>query len=229
MDNNSINNEWITFADLMTILSIIFVILMASYSITKYKTTQEVQTLQSEIYIALMKEFKDDLNNWSANIDEDATVSFTGANLVQFDQGKDIIKDKFKNIISDFFPRYVAIIKRFDTDIRRVRIEGHTSSEWNAYDNEDIKYFNNLDLSQKRAFNVLEYSFSTLNYYAHKEWIKTKLGSEGLSSSDLILDEFKIEDKKKSRRTVFKVQINHGNYLIMKPNESIYSKLESVR
>lgn len=213
----------------MTILLIIFVMLVASYSVKKYKSVQEVQSLQSKIYKALMDEFEDDLPKWSAEINpQDATVSFTGYHLVQFKQGKDEIEQKFKTIIDDFFPRYVSVIKRYDNDIRRIRIEGHTSSEWNKFDDEDKKYLKNLDLSQRRAFKVLEYSLDTL-FFTHKKWIKTKLGSEGLSSSKLIFDKYGIEDKKRSRRTIFKLEIKHGNYFIGAPDKKLYSQLEDMQ
>jgi outer membrane protein OmpA-like peptidoglycan-associated protein len=198
----------------MTILLIIFVMLIASYGAKKYKTVEEVQSLQNKIYLALMKEFEHDLESWSAEINEnDATVSFTGYNLVQFKQGSDYIESDFKEIISDFFPRYVKVIKRYNNDVRRVRIEGHTSSEWSIQDSDDQKYLKNLNLSQRRAFNVLELCLLTLRY-GHKEWIKSKIGSEGLSSSKLVINNDGSEDKKRSRRTVFKIEINHGNYLL---------------
>ena len=207
----------------MTILLIIFVMLIASYGAKKYKTVEEVQSLQNKIYHALMHEFKHDLESWSAEIDpNDATVSFTGHNLVQFKQGSDYIEKNFKEIISDFFPRYVKVIRRYNSDIRRVRIEGHTSSEWGIQDSNDQKYLKNLNLSQRRAFNVLELCLLTLRYN-HKEWIKSKIGSEGLSSSKLLLKDDRSEDKKRSRRTVFKIEINNGNYLLKEKSNQYLS------
>ena len=85
--SKNINNEWISFADLMTILLIIFVMISASYGIQKHKTIHEIQILQNEIYEALNNDFKDDLDKWSAQIDpQDATASFTGYNLVQLNK-----------------------------------------------------------------------------------------------------------------------------------------------
>ena len=227
--NKNINNEWISFADLMTILLIIFVMISASYGIQKHKTVQEIQILQNEIYEALNNEFKDDLDKWSAQIDpQDATVSFTGYNLVQFKQGSSEIEDKFQSVLDDFFPRYVSVIKKFDRDIRRLRIEGHTSSEWGRFESEDDRYLNNLDLSQRRAFNVLKYCLNTL-WFPEKKWIKKKLGSEGLSSSQLIKDNFGYEDKKRSRRTVFKIDIKHGDYYLNNSQNNLYTKLEDIQ
>ena len=172
-----------------------------------------------------MDEFEDDLPRWSAQIDTDATVSFNGYNLVQFKQGSSEIEDKFKTIIDDFFPRYVSVIKKYDSDIRRLRIEGHTSSEWGRYDSEDDKYLNNLNLSQKRAFNVLRYCLNTL-WFSQKKWIKKKLGSEGLSSSQIVKDNLGNEDKKRSRRTVFKIDIKHGDYFILNDDQQIIASVK---
>tara|TARA_Y100000748_G_scaffold304115_1_gene311880 strand:+ start:5061 stop:5672 length:612 start_codon:yes stop_codon:yes gene_type:complete len=202
--------------------------LVASYSSNKYRSVQEVQKLQHKIYKALMYEFEDDLPKWSAKIDVDATVSFTGYNLVQFQQGKDEIEKKFKLIIDDFFPRYVSVIKRYDSSIRRIRIEGHTSSEWGKNDNEDDRYLKNLQLSQGRAFNVLRHSLDTLWKY-EKKWIKQKLRSEGMSSSVLVTDQFGNEDKRRSRRTEFKIDIKHGDYFILKEDDEMYSSLKGVK
>ena len=203
------NTEWISFSDLIMILLIIFILLLNSYHNDKIKTAEEVAHIKSEIYQALMKEFRHDLKRWSAEIDpEDITISFTGKNLVQFDQGRDEVKPDFRKIIDEFFPRYTKIIQNYSNDIKRLRIEGHTSSEWSKYDSEHEKYLKNLDLSQRRAFNVLKYSLETLSSKQELSWVKTKIGSEGLSSSKHLKNSNGLEDKKRSRRTVFKVDIN---------------------
>tara|TARA_Y100001958_G_C21245013_1_gene574467 strand:+ start:3087 stop:3779 length:693 start_codon:yes stop_codon:yes gene_type:complete len=213
------NTEWISFSDLIMILLMIFILLLNFYHNDKIKTAKEVAHIKSEIYRALMKEFRHDLKKWSAEIDpEDITISFTGYNLVQFEQGKDVIQPEFRKIIDEFFPRYTKILQSYDGDIKRLRIEGHTSSEWSVDDSEHEKYLKNLDLSQRRAFNVLKYSLETLSSRQELSWVKTKIGSEGLSSSKHLKNSNGHEDKKRSRRTVFKVDVNftldeNQNYL----------------
>ena len=51
-----------------------------------------------------------------------------------FEQAEAVLKEKFQNILFDFFPRYVKILtsQKYKTDIEEVRIEGHTSSEWST-------------------------------------------------------------------------------------------------
>ena len=203
------NTEWISFSDLIMILLMIFILLLNFYHNDKIKTAEEVAHIKSEIYKALMREFRHDLDRWSAEIDpEDITISFTGYNLVQFEQGRDVIQPKFKEIIHEFFPRYTKLLQKYNNDIKRLRIEGHTSSEWSMYDSEHEKYLKNLDLSQRRAFNVLKYSLETLSSQQELSWVKTKIGSEGLSSSKYLINSYGLEDKNRSRRTVFKVDVN---------------------
>jgi outer membrane protein OmpA-like peptidoglycan-associated protein len=203
------NTEWISFSDLIMILLMIFILLLNFYHNDKIKTAEEVAHIKSEIYKALMREFRHDLDRWSAEIDpEDITISFTGYNLVQFEQGRDVIQPKFKEIIHEFFPRYTKLLQKYNNDIKRLRIEGHTSSEWSMYDSEHEKYLKNLDLSQRRAFNVLKYSLETLSSQQELSWVKTKIGSEGLSSSKYLTNSYGLEDKNRSRRTVFKVDVN---------------------
>ena len=71
-----------------------------------------------------------------------------------------MLKPQFKDILSDFMPRYIVLlITNFVDDISEVRIEGHTSSEWNQ-EPEKTAFIKNMDLSQARTRSVLEYSFS---------------------------------------------------------------------
>ncbi len=114
--------------------------------------------------------------------------------------------------MTSFFPRYTKLLKNYNNDIKKLRIEGHTSSEWAKYDSDHEKYLKNLDLSQRRAFNVLKYSLETLSSDNELSWVKTKIGSEGLSSSKYLKNIFGLEDKNRSRRTVFKVDVNFTLY-----------------
>ena len=40
-------------------------------------------------------------------------------------------REQFKSILDSFFPRYIDILQNYQKDIIAVRIEGHTSSDWN--------------------------------------------------------------------------------------------------
>ena len=77
-----------------------------------------------------------------------------------FSSGSAELQPKFKEILNDFFPRYVAILsnEKYVNDIEEIRIEGHTSSEWRVEVPAEQAYFNNMELSQNRTRKVLELS-----------------------------------------------------------------------
>ena len=52
-----------------------------------------------------------------------------------FKQGDAAVsQNAFKNVLRDFFPRYIAILTKpeYRDGIAEIRIEGHTSGEWHA-------------------------------------------------------------------------------------------------
>ena len=77
----------------------------------------------------------------------------------------------------------------YKDSIEEVRIEGHTSSEWFAQIPINQTYMNNMELSQDRARNVLDYVLG-INHpkiITNKVWLKKKVTANGLSSSQLLL------------------------------------------
>ncbi|OAD21578.1 hypothetical protein THIOM_002650 [Candidatus Thiomargarita nelsonii] len=42
---------------------------------------------------------------------------------------------KFKNILTQFFPRYIKILQPYRADIEAIRIEGHSSKMFNYHNN----------------------------------------------------------------------------------------------
>ena len=87
---------------------------------------------RDELYNELVQEFGQDLDRWNAEIEEDLTVRFNEPTIL-FDVGSAQLKRRFRVILDDFFPRYLALITRedFRDNIDELRIEGHTSSFWN--------------------------------------------------------------------------------------------------
>ena len=111
-----------------------------------------------------------------------------------------ILKPKFKEILDDFFPRYIKVLNRqeYRDNITEIRIEGHTDSNG--------EYFYNMQLSQDRTRSVLQYCF---NLMTEEEilWSKRLITANGLSSSQPILIKG-TEDKDLSRRVEFRVRTN---------------------
>ncbi|MFT7688459.1 MAG: outer membrane protein OmpA-like peptidoglycan-associated protein [Candidatus Azotimanducaceae bacterium] len=171
------------------------------------------QANKVDIYNALIKEFRMDLLLWEAEIvKDDLSFNFKSPEVL-FGIGKITLKPKFKEIIDDFFPRYLNIIDQFKGSIEEVRIEGHTSSRWNSGVSEDEAYFKNMGLSQGRTRSVLSYIHG-LDLIAEKRiWITANVAAVGYSSSKLIITNG-VEDSERSRRVTFKLVTNSETQIL---------------
>lgn len=202
--------------DLMAGLLLVFVLILASTLLRledefeqKVRFAEDYRLLREELYQDLNEEFKMDLPRWSAVLDRDTlSLRFTEPEVL-FDQGKDAVKERFSEIINDFFPRYVEILSspKYKDSIEEIRIEGHTSSEWTGKEDPEKAYFLNMALSQNRTRNVLQSSLATLGDLDLKGWVRSKITANGLSSSQPILRDGE-EDKSASRRVEFRVRTN---------------------
>lgn len=210
-------SEWVSISDLMSVLMIIFLFIAISYmhnvqqnQLNVKKVAVAYQELQTDLYLDLWEEFKEDLKNWKAVIEKDTlTVRFEEPEVL-FSIGSSELSNKFKLILEDFFPRYLRIISsdKYRMNIEEIRIEGHTSSEWNGESQEMEAYFNNMRLSQNRTRSVLKYCLSLVDEPNILEWSKQFITANGLASSQLIKDRDGEENKKKSRRVEFRTKTN---------------------
>jgi outer membrane protein OmpA-like peptidoglycan-associated protein len=214
-DSSETEEHWLSVSDLMSGLMIVFLFIAITYMRTIQQENTKMREVavayqenQAAIYDALMKEFKDDLNKWNATIDQE-TLSFEfNSPDVLFDNGETNIKDNFKIILNDFFPRYINQLKPFRASINEIRLEGHTSSSWGTNLPETDAYFNNMALSQGRTRSVLQYIYQLPKVDAEQKWIKRNVAAVGFSSARPILKENNIEDSNASRRVTFRVITN---------------------
>lgn len=192
--------------DLMAGLLFIFILLlMGALLRVQEKAEQDEEIvkrydqIKTQLYIDLQAEFKDDLTVWRATIDSTLCVRFQEPAML-FDYNQDQLKPLFKEILNDFFPRYIKVLKspEYKDNIVEIRIEGHTDSTG--------EYFYNMQLSQNRTRSVLQYCFSLMND-EEVIWAKSLITANGLSSSQPILINGK-EDKDLSRRVEFRVRTN---------------------
>ena len=164
---------------------------------------------QERLYQALVEEFKEDLPRWRAQVyAQTLSVRFEEPDVL-FEQGSAQLSPIFKNILVDFFPRYVRILNSpfFADAIDEIRIEGHTSSEWSEKVTPLVAYFNNMRLSQDRTRSVLEYVLTMPELEDKREWLQSLLTANGLSSSKLIRDDQGQEIRELSRRVEFRVRV----------------------
>lgn len=206
-------NEWLSVADLMAGLMVIFLFIAIVYIRPVAEQNRQIKDIavtwqekETEIYEALLEEFKDDLRRWDAEIEKDTlTVRFKSPEVL-FETGKDTIRLKFAIILKNFFPRYVEVLKPYKDSIEEIRVEGHTSSRWNDHTEPDEAYFLNMALSQARTRAVLKKVFNMYEVSDNRHWLQPLVTANGLSSSRPRLDEKGEENHEKSRRVEFRVR-----------------------
>jgi outer membrane protein OmpA-like peptidoglycan-associated protein len=213
--DESEESHWLSVSDLMAGLMMVFLFISVALMREAFQERDQIKEIavayqenQVAIYNSLMSEFQTDLDKWEADIDGE-TLSFVFKSPeVLFDRGQALIKPKFKDILDDFFPRYMSVLKRYLASINEVRIEGHTSSIWNQWTNKSEAYFRNMELSQGRTRSVLEYVYNLKKIESERPWIMKNIAAVGFSSAKLIIDKKGKEDKSRSRRVTFRVITN---------------------
>jgi outer membrane protein OmpA-like peptidoglycan-associated protein len=228
------DNYWIVLADLMTVLMVIFLFIAVTYMVIKRqdekkrdKMITDYQTSKIALLKELNAEFKNDFikTKWNAVLDSsDLSIKFIDEKIL-FDNNKSDLKPEFKNILSDFFPRYLKIIMKpkYIDKIAEVRVEGHTSPIG--------EYIHNLELSQDRTRNVIAY-LRTLEFYQNqkpdeKERLQYWLTANGLSygrtldkNGNLTHKNKLPPDNEKCRRVEFKI--------VTKTDELINEQIEQL-
>lgn len=209
------SEHWVSVSDLMSGLMMVFLfisIALMRHALIERDKIKEVavayQNNQVALYEALKTEFEPDLQRWNAEIDKE-TLSFEFKSPdILFGLGSSVMRAQFKDVLSDFFPRYMKVLNRFRESINEVRIEGHTSSQWNAGINPEEAYFRNMELSQARTRSVLLFVQGMKTTAEDQAWIRRNVAAVGLSSSRLVVDEHGKEDAERSRRVTFRVISN---------------------
>ncbi|MWV61400.1 OmpA family protein [Helicobacter saguini] len=216
-------SHWITISDMMSGIMMIFMLIAIAFMVTleqdkkqlevandkMRELAQNYQNLQQELYKDLMKEFGGDLNAWNAFIDEDTTIRFQKQDIL-FDVGQKKVKERFARILDDFFPRFIKILngEKYRDFIEEIRIEGHTSKDWEGSQSLERRYLGNAELSQERAFEVLKYCFSLPSIADKREWLITLLRANGVSfAKPLATDEL-------SRRVEFQATFKANEQIL---------------
>lgn len=217
--NSKVDDTWMSVADLMAGLMMVFILIVVFYSQTVAEAARRTtglvkqwQNIEDSIHTELEREFRADLKKWQAEIDrETLSIRFMAPDIL-FPPNQAEIQPVFQEILADFMPRYIKILEgRFSEDIDEVRIEGHTSSEYGDLSSEDA-FIKNMELSQRRTRKVLEFSMELNKLQNSLPWMIKKLSANGLSSSKLIIKNG-IEDRAKSRRVEFTVRTKSRDQL----------------
>lgn len=216
------NSFWIPYADLMTVLMVIFLFISLAYmGLLQYQQKQqdeifkEYKETKESLYNELKDAFKYDFKKWNLELGKDLSIKFTNPNVL-FTTGSAEVTPKFKEILNRFFPKYLKIVlqKKYLNKIAEIRIEGHTDNV--PFSGSNDPYIANLRLSQARSRNVLKYLRSLPQYKnllsGKKSRLQFWLTADGLSygrtldkNGNLTYITHNSIDRKKSRRVQFRI------------------------
>lgn len=215
-----VGKEWLNISDLMAGLMMIFLFIGVALMIEVQKKEQTIQDVKINLNEDLNKEFKKFFIQWSIAKIENETITFNDeiynndynvtSPSINFDTGKDIVKDEFKKILSEFYPKYIEIIlsDKYRQYIKEIKIEGHTDSDYPKSMTLNEGYIFNIFLSQKRSKNVLKFLTTLEIFKQNQNFLMSVTRANGVGSANTI-QENKEEDKKASRRVDFKVIIDY--------------------
>lgn len=199
-------------ADLMAGMLIIFILLfvfttissnkeikkkegvIAEFTMTKEKIINKVVSAFKENKIAI------DIDNATGSIKIDEKLLFANNDYQLKEEGKQYLKK--------FIPIYVRILildENIKSDISQVIIEGHTDDKGS--------YIFNMELSQKRAFEVLRYIYTEMEEFEGKKEFEKYVTANGRSKVNLIYDSAGKVDRDKSRRVEIKFKLKEEETL----------------
>lgn len=208
--------QWISVSDMMAGLMMIFLFISIIYIQNISKYFSEVADKSDEICAHLKREFENESDRWNMSICENGLlISFDSESL--FAPNSAELSSKFELVLSNFFPRLMAVIYEYQDSISELRIEGHTDSSVRPIDNELSGYLYNTKLSQERSRNVMDYS---LNLSAitlqpkYLDWSYTHVTAHGMSSSKRIFSDAGDENYAASRRVEFRLRTKAEDRLL---------------
>lgn len=213
---NDDSSHFISLSDIMTALMMVFLFISVAIIMQIQKQNEVVtnitdsyRTQKEMLYTDLVNEFEKDMVKWGAKINKNTlSIYFIGAD-VRFDTGSSEVKPEFKDTLTEFFPRYIELIKKHKDAIQEIRIEGYTDSRGKQGQTEEESYFYNMKLSQDRTRSVLEYCLTLPNFTREDfDYMKEFITANGLSFSRAIRDEYGREDLSASRRVEFRILTN---------------------
>ena len=203
--------------DLMAGLLFIFILLLMGTLVQVQKKAEQDKIIatqynivKKELYVKLSKEFKEELKSWEADLDSTTlSIKFKEPTML-FDKNQAVLKDTFMHVLNKFYPRYITVLQKYNREnkgknnIEEIRIEGYADS--------DGRYMHNMELSQERARNVLEYCLKIQHMHSEIDsiWVKEHISangfadSRGINANNATME----ENKAASRRVEFRVKTN---------------------
>ena len=211
---------WLSIGDLMASILIIFILLFITRTVQannmlmqKEEYIQELSSVKNKIIAKLKNEFdKEDMR-----IDIDPTSGAIKIDeKILFNSGEYKLKEEGKRYLKEFVPVYVGILLGDDeikNEVSQIIIEGHT---------DDVgTYIYNMDLSQKRAYEVVQFIYMEMGDFKYKEDLKRYITANGRSMMNPVIDKTTNSiDREKSRRVQFLFKLKEDE-LLKKISEQI--------
>lgn len=206
-----------SFTDLMTSLAVIFILLLVAITqntvMASAARNKKTQNTRENILGLLEKK----LGDTGVQVETDpkdplALLVIVPGELMQFPWQKSNLTPKGQDFLNHFIPTFARVVCREDVkdELNSIVVEGHTDSSKKDPQQGDIF---NLDLSQNRSMEVVEYSLKELygedgtDSQASYSCFLNLLSASGRGSSELIRKRNGEEDPDKSRRVVFKIRV----------------------
>lgn len=204
--DSSENHYWMSYADLMSALLLVFALLLLVNMFgneveieAKDKIIEEVVGVKTRLVEELNHAFSD--SDLGMEIDpQTGAIRFSSGIFFEF--GSAELSKKGKENLHSFIPQYIDVLlsEEFSEHISEIIIEGHTDME--------STYLYNLSLSQERSFSVTEEIFSEdFPAFDEKENLRYLITSNGKSFMVPLTDENGEIDPDRSRRVEFKFRL----------------------
>lgn len=211
---NSASEEnifWVTMADLLLGLAIIFITLFVLAMTGFSQQTIQQQKVQMEVSEKIGQE----LQKADIKVDMDKmTGDLKISDVELFELSDWRLSQKGKKLLDKLAPIYINSIfadKELSNEIQYIIIQGHTDSQTFAgVKSKDEQFLKNMDLSLKRANAVAEYIFKTNYDKKYADQFRKIVVVEGKSYNEPVIINGK-EDFDKSRRVELKLKVKDWN------------------
>lgn len=205
------NIFWVTMADLLLGLAIIFITLFVLAMTGFSQQTIQQQKVQMEVSEKIGQE----LQKADIKVDMDkmtGDLKISDVELFELSDWK--LSPKGKKLLDKLAPIYINSIfadKELSNEIQYIIIQGHTDSQTFAgVKSKDEQFLKNMDLSLKRANAVAEYIFKTNYNKKYADQFRKLVVVEGKSYNEPVIINGK-EDFDKSRRVELKLKVKDWN------------------
>ena len=205
------NIFWVTMADLLLGLAIIFITLFV-LAMTGF-SQQNIQ--QQQVQMEVSQKIGEELQKADIDVDVDKMSGDLKISDVElFELNSYVLSNNGKKLLDKLAPIYINSIfadKELSNQIQHIIIQGHTDSQTFAgITSKDEQFLRNMDLSLKRANAVAEYIFKTNYDKKYSEQFRRIVVVEGKSFNEPVIINGN-EDFDKSRRVELKLKVKDWN------------------